>query len=822
MNKMRLGVLLLLCLGAGLLFTRPAPVAAHANLTRSEPAAGSTNLTAPTTIRLVFSETPELKYSEITVYDATGKEYQQGALQPLNGEPLGFAIGVRTLPEGIYTVRWRASSTVDGHSTVGSFAFSVGDQPPPAINSAATLTDNAFIPATSAETITKWLAILTAAALVGALGLRLLVWLPLSRRTEVAAAVRGGVLDRQIARRLLLLAGGALFILFLVTIVGLLLQVSKVTGRSFLGALDGGALSGFLFNTRTGAIWLARLLLPLVAAMLLAPAFDAALRHDAGAEDPERAAALSTPLPVAFGFVCGLAYLLSISLISHAAATPFWVPLAVGLDWLHLVGTAIWIGGLIGLVVTTPLFREEGAATRPLLAGMIGGFSKFAVGSAVLLTLTGTYSAWLHVGTLDALTQTDYGRLLIAKLALFAGLLAFGAFNQRWLLPRLLLPGIRVDEREMSLGDMERTVPRLVRLFGRTIRIEVLLAVALLLLVATMTGSVPAREALAQAHRPQRAQTVVVDGVRVTVTLAALQPGNNNFDIFLRTATGDRPITDAEQVALRFTERGMDMGEAEAITTARGDGHYTTSGQYLAMSGEWEIRALIRRAGVPDIDHTFAFQIGSTTLTTANSGLLTAPQIPRWNSIRGFGFIALALALFCIVAGVRLFRRGSGFGTALLMLVPTLLVVGGYLLYNGERDDVNVTRVVEPSNPIRADAASIARGQTLFAQNCVVCHGTSGRGDAPGAASLNPRPPDFSLPHTAYHSDGSLYNTIHHGSPGSAMPAWGSKLTESQQWDLVNAIRQFNRLTAAGATPAPPRIVFPLTGTPTRTATAAP
>jgi hypothetical protein len=45
-------------------------------------------------------------------------------------------------------------------------------------------------------------------------------------------------------------------------------------------ALDGAVLADFLFNTRTGAIWSARLLLPTVAAMLLGPLIAAALRGE--------------------------------------------------------------------------------------------------------------------------------------------------------------------------------------------------------------------------------------------------------------------------------------------------------------------------------------------------------------------------------------------------------------------------------------------------------------------------------------------------------------------------------------------------------------
>ncbi len=809
--------LLLFALAALGMIAAPAVVSAHANLARSEPVAGSPNPVAPTEIRLWFTENPELRYSEIAVYDTTRQRYDQGTLRQLPGDPLLLAIDVRPLPEGIYTVAWKANSAVDGHTTVGSFAFAVGNLAPPASTGFGDLpADTSFAPPTPAEILTKWLTILAATAFVGALGLRLLVWLPALRQAGRPEAAPGSPLDRRIARRLILLAGVALVILTLGTILGLLLQAAKVTGRSFGGALDGAVLSDFLLNTRTGNIWSARLLLPIVAAMLLGPLLMAALRRDRATQDVadrdesadgDEAAgeedALTPVAPPTLGVALGLAYLLTISLISHAAANPFWMPFTIAMDWLHLVGTAVWVGGLIGLLLTVPLVRDLGPALRPVLAPVVARFSTIALLSVGILAFTGLYSAWLHVGSLDALLPTVYGRALGVKLILFAGLLGLGAFNLLWLRPRLAAAPPRggAARAEASAGD-ERTGAILSRRFGRALRVEVALGVAILLAVALLTSTVPAREAIAEARAPKRAQTITAGDLKLTMTLASLQPGENSYDLLIRDARSGATIADAERVALRLTHGEMDMGEAEALATPRGDGHYVASGPFFSMSGKWEVRAIIRRANVADVDQTFAFPIGSSVNLANTASALTAPQLPQLNSTRGIGFVAIGLSLILTWFGVGLFRRGSGFGTAMLMLVPTALVVGGYLIYNGQNEPAS-NRAIEPPNPVVADGGSITRGGALFAQNCVVCHGGNGQGDGPQAATLNPRPPNMAEQHTAYHTDGYLYNAILNGLPGSAMPAWGDTFTASQRWDLVNYLRQFNPLTANGATPPP-------------------
>ena len=806
--RSRFGFLLalLICGALGLLW--PDPVAAHANLARSEPVARSATPVAPTAIRLFFTEPPELRYTEIKVYDANLGRYERGAARAVPGDALGATIGVGTLADGgIYTVAWKTVSMADGHESSGSFAFAVGNVPPPATLGLGD--ETRFTLPTPAEIVTKWLTILAATALVGALGLRLLIWRPVLREANLPPA---GDFARRLSRRLVRLAGGALLVLIGATAVALLLQAAKVGGKGFAG-LTPTLVSEFLLNTRGGAIWLTRLLIPIVALMLLAPLLLAAVRRDgarraavdeAGDEgDDDEGDALSTlaPLgPLAFGTVLGAAYLLTISLTSHGAAVAFWVPLTIALDWLHLLAMACWVGGVLGLVLTAPLVGELGVAARPVLGRLVTRFSTVGIASVVILGLTGLYSSWLHVGSLDALLGTDYGRALTGKLVLFACLVALGALNRFWIGPRLAQPtGTKRREDDRTT----QTARLLLRYFGRIVRIEALLGVAIVAIVAVFSGLVPAREAIVQARQPQRYQTVTVDGLKLTVTLGALQPGDNSFDIYLEEARGGKPVANAEKVALRLTHADMDMGESEMVATSRGDGHYAASGPYLSMSGNWDIRAIIRRTAVADVDTTFRFPVGSTANLRANQGAFAAPRLPRWNSTRASGSVALALGVGFALFGVRLFRRGSGWGTAMLMLVPTAFVVGGYLIYNGAANEAVGLAPFEPPNPVAADAASIAGGERHFAQNCVVCHGPQGRGDGPQAGTLNPRPPNFAQAHTAYHTDGYLYNAIVNGFPGSAMPAWGSTFTDRQKWDTVNYIRQFNTLTAGGATPPP-------------------
>jgi mono/diheme cytochrome c family protein len=72
---------------------------------------------------------------------------------------------------------------------------------------------------------------------------------------------------------------------------------------------------------------------------------------------------------------------------------------------------------------------------------------------------------------------------------------------------------------------------------------------------------------------------------------------------------------------------------------------------------------------------------------------------------------------------------------------------------------------------ISASAADYERGQSLFADKCVICHGSDGKGNGPAAASLSPSPPDFtSNSFWEKTNDASITDTIENGH--GPMPAF--------------------------------------------------
>jgi high-affinity iron transporter len=80
----------------------------------------------------------------------------------------------------------------------------------------------------------------------------------------------------------------------------------------------------------------------------------------------------------------------------------------------------------------------------------------------------------------------------------------------------------------------------------------------------------------------------------------------------------------------------------------------------------------------------------------------------------------------------------------------------------------------------------LVRGEELFRENCVPCHGVRGAGDGPAADTLNPKPRDFtdSTRLKAY-APHQLFQAISLGVEGTAMPSFAAAFTTDEVWELA-------------------------------------
>jgi putative copper resistance protein D len=206
------------------------------------------------------------------------------------------------------------------------------------------------------------------------------------------------------------LLGGVLWFAF---------TAAAMTG-SLANAVDGQTLSLVAFHTGFGRLWLLRLGLNLLLIALL-------LLGGKG-----RGRALAS--------LAGAGILLaSLAWVGHGTQGEGWVgALHRTGDVLHLLAAAIWIGALVFLAAVMSEARS-GRADGEWVHDLLLRFSGIGAGVVAVLALTGILNARLLMGAQfpTGIFLGQYGRILAAKIALFAAMLVLAAGNRYWWTPRL-------------------------------------------------------------------------------------------------------------------------------------------------------------------------------------------------------------------------------------------------------------------------------------------------------------------------------------------------------------------------------------------------
>jgi mono/diheme cytochrome c family protein len=99
--------------------------------------------------------------------------------------------------------------------------------------------------------------------------------------------------------------------------------------------------------------------------------------------------------------------------------------------------------------------------------------------------------------------------------------------------------------------------------------------------------------------------------------------------------------------------------------------------------------------------------------------------------------------------------------------------------------------------PVSAFASDKTTGATIYKKNCAGCHGLSGAGDGPAAATLMPKPANFVASNykdstgkmLKDYSEADLIDIIEYGRKGTAMPRWKRFLSSDDVADVLTYIR---------------------------------
>ncbi len=564
------------------------PAWAHAVLNQTTPTAGQILDSSPKAVTLQFNESVEVALGAIRVYNSKGDRLEAGSPSHPGGQQSQVRVSVPKLRNDSYVVTWRVISA-DSHPVSGAFTFQVGRTA--TAGNLQSLSQRLLANQGGDTTVGFLYAVArfgvfaSLALLIGAAAFLFLVW-PAGRESIGAARlVWAGWIGAVVA-----------------TIAGIALDGAYAAALPLGDALKPSVISDVL-DTRFGRVWLLRLVLLVVAIPLLRLLVN-------------RRPVAEYPLPRWWrpaAAVVAVGLLLTPGLSGHAGTGDL-VPLAIVADAAHVGGVSLWLGGLVVLLAVV-LRRKHLDELREV----VPRYSRLALAAISVIVVSGAFQAWRQLGSLSNLRDTDYGKLLTAKLLAFGVLIITAAFsreivNRRFRSPRPapspappprvpvaaggppLPPGAGGNQRGGNGGTDDDEAAEdawEMRNLRRHVGLEAVIAVVILSIAALLVNAAPA---VSVNNSGSTDVTLQSSEVRVDVSAIPGAPGPNELHFFAFSPQGG-PLAIppsgglsevAEfQVSASLPSRGI---APIAIPVRRlGPGHYTASGVSLPIRGDWNL-----------------------------------------------------------------------------------------------------------------------------------------------------------------------------------------------------------------------------------------
>ena len=312
-------------------------------------------------------------------------------------------------------------------------------------------------------------------------------------------------------------------------------------------------------ETRFGQVLLDRLALAITLALIILTARSAASR----------------PRWYVIAVILAAGFLIAPAWTGHAGAAPGrGGEFLVTSDALHLVAAGAWVGGLVPLALllaATRRAKEPEWTTVTIVA--VHRFSWLGIACVGSLLTTAFVNAWYEVGTFDALVATDYGRLVLLKLALFAAMVAFASINRFHLTPRLAAA-------DAARALQRNTVAEAVLGFAAVAAVGFLGAMAPASHLhhhEAYGGAVPADAAFVHIHSDVMAEVTLMPGHTGTAR-ASIQLFDEHFE----------PLT-AQDVTLTLTPPHSASKPITYIAVPGGDDTWQVGRVALTQPGNWTV-----------------------------------------------------------------------------------------------------------------------------------------------------------------------------------------------------------------------------------------
>jgi putative copper resistance protein D len=380
-------------------------------------------------------------------------------------------------------------------------------------------------------------------------------------------AAGNGAVAIKVRARLGVVAWIGLTLAAIAGVAWLVLTAAGMSGLPATQVFSDGVLWTVLSQTTFGRAWLVRFVVACALAATLPTLLSTRDRKSPRLEIT--AAILAAAFAGALAWSGHAAGGLGDEAIIHPAA-----------DVLHLIAAAAWVGALLPLIV---LLAAAGAddASLAMARTATTRFSILGIVSVGTLLVTGIVNTYYLAGSVPALLHTDYGRLLLIKIALFLAMVAIATVNRFQLTPQLLQQASIAASRD-ALRQLRRNAV-----------IEVLAGAIVIAIVAAL-GTMP--PAIHAAHQHPTYEAVPADAAFVHIHLVegmadvTIRPGRaGRARATIRLWDEDFGPLEARQVSMTLTTPGATANPTTLPALQRRDGAWQVDGIELSKPGNWTV-----------------------------------------------------------------------------------------------------------------------------------------------------------------------------------------------------------------------------------------
>lgn len=388
---------------------------------------------------------------------------------------------------------------------------------------------------------------------------------------------------------------------------------------------------------------------------------------------------------------------------------------------------------------------EKNHIVHYYLALLLPRFSLLATVSLGVIGISGLYMAWIHFATLDALFSTTYGNILAIKLAAALPLILLGGYHQLKLHNAVVsianlgktgrpdrlsngtnrnlqvthdfndndytpniddieeFPKTHLQQKKTEKWKANKT--NIATKFGKTIMIESVLAICVLLVASLLTITSPnpmnmSSMSVGSSSSPAPASTVQMDGmsmntaknssyvkevkilnVNTKIEINPFHSGFNTFKITFITPDG-KPYSNLSTVRMIFKNAQADIGPITTSLKPVSAGAYATTGGYISQPGEWNIAIAAQRPSDYDLNYRFSSNVNETS---------TGIEPSTSSSIVGNSNANMEMGSMSSDNGIQETIPVFNSFTVITIVLATLVAVGSGYFYKRSKQELKKT-----------------------------------------------------------------------------------------------------------------------------------